>query len=93
MQKLTPSGTALYAITNTINHSCDPNVALACSDNSDCITVLAVKGLEESEELRISYIDEELPCEERQAMLKEKYKFTCSCKKCQLEVKPSFAKT
>lgn len=82
MKDLCVMGTALYAVANTLNHSCLPNVMAVCSHNSHRLTLIALRDIIKGEELTISYIDESAPFSERQKQLKEYYKFDCDCKKC-----------
>lgn len=82
MQSLTVDGTGLFLIGNSINHSCNPNVASASCSNDHNLSLVSVRPIEAGEELLISYIDEELPYEERQAQLKKFYNFECKCPKC-----------
>lgn len=87
MQNLTVHGTGLFAITNSINHSCEPNSQLAMCDVDHTISVVSRRIIKKAEEVTISYIDEELSYAERQAKLKQFYDFECACPKC-LKEKP-----
>ncbi|KAG5545508.1 hypothetical protein RHGRI_017865 [Rhododendron griersonianum] len=55
-------------------------------DRDGQATIVALRSISKGEEVTISYIDEDLPCEERQAMLAD-YGFRCRCQKC-LEEEP-----
>ncbi|XP_028551994.1 histone-lysine N-methyltransferase ATXR2 isoform X2 [Dendrobium catenatum] len=79
-------GTAFYPIQSCINHSCCPNAkAFKREEDIDGHTVIiAVNPISIGEEITISYIDEDLPYEERQALLAD-YGFKCSCRKCRKE--------
>jgi tetratricopeptide (TPR) repeat protein len=82
MSGLSAWGNGLFAIANSMNHSCEPNVATASASNSHKITFLAIRPIKKGEELSISYIDETKPFPERQRILSESYAFTCQCEKC-----------
>lgn len=76
-------GNAFYSLQSCANHSCTPNMhAFKREDetNGDAV-LLALSDIEVGEELTISYIEEELPLEERTMLLKD-YGFTCTCSKC-----------
>lgn len=75
---LTLSGTGLFLIANSTNHSCDPNlVATSATNNymypicfSDLfvtirVTMIALKDIKKDEELTISYIDTAMHYTER----------------------------
>eukprot|EP01122_Echinamoeba_exundans_P009885 TRINITY_DN355_c0_g1_i10.p1 TRINITY_DN355_c0_g1~~TRINITY_DN355_c0_g1_i10.p1 ORF type:complete len:489 (-),score=48.55 TRINITY_DN355_c0_g1_i10:1216-2682(-) len=89
MNNLCISGTGLYAVANTMNHSCLPNVAVTCSTNSDEISVLALTRIKRGDELVISYIDEEGPFAQRKQQLHQFYSFECTCAKCLNEKRSS----
>ncbi|KAI8551883.1 hypothetical protein RHMOL_Rhmol06G0221500 [Rhododendron molle] len=55
-------------------------------DRDGQATIVALRSISKGEEVTISYIDEDLACEERQAMLAD-YGFRCRCQKC-LEEEP-----
>ena len=76
-------GSAFYALQSCINHSCDPNAhAMKGPEDEDgCAVVLAKRDIAAGEEVTISYIDEALSFEERQAALRD-YGFQCRCSRC-----------
>ncbi|GAX27868.1 hypothetical protein FisN_13Hh020 [Fistulifera solaris] len=80
-------GTAMYATACKMNHSCDPNVLLVYHRNPSwqrplTIFALAIKDIQEGEELTISYIEHSnKSLEERQQALVN-YGFVCTCSKC-----------
>eukprot|EP00268_Persea_americana_P008899 TRINITY_DN1348_c1_g1_i2.p1 TRINITY_DN1348_c1_g1~~TRINITY_DN1348_c1_g1_i2.p1 ORF type:complete len:494 (+),score=102.90 TRINITY_DN1348_c1_g1_i2:197-1678(+) len=76
-------GTAFFPLQSCMNHSCCPNAKAfkRDEDRDGQATIVAVRPIRKGEEITISYIDEELPCEERQALLAD-YGFRCQCKKC-----------
>ena len=80
----TVEGTAFYALQSCINHSCQPNCHAVRSDedNNSFAVVLAKQFVPAGDEITISYIDEALPYEERQAALLD-YGFKCRCTLCQ----------
>lgn len=82
-QNLCVSGTATFLLHNSINHSCEPNVvALSNSVNCEVSVVCCTSKIHKGEELCLSYIDESLPTQERQKILREQYLFQCKCVKC-----------
>ncbi|KAJ7562290.1 hypothetical protein O6H91_03G062700 [Diphasiastrum complanatum] len=76
-------GTGFFAIQSCMNHSCEPNAKAfkRDEDRDGQAVLLAIRKIEEGEEVTISYIDEHLPLEERQLMLAD-YGFACQCSKC-----------
>ena len=79
-------GTAMYATACKMNHSCHPNVVVLYKQPSIgkmplCIHVVALRDIEEGEELCISYIDSSEPVESRREELGN-YGFECQCEKC-----------
>ena len=80
-------GTALFTIICCMNHSCDPNIVIEWDDDPNeplKANVKAVRPIEIGEELSFSYIDCNLPYEERQFKLRD-YGFVCQCNKCKVE--------
>jgi SET and MYND domain-containing protein len=82
MSELCINGTGLFAIANTFNHSCEPNIALMSPFNDSRLRVVAIRPVAAGDELLISYIDEDMDWSSRQKRLKEKYMFECDCPKC-----------
>jgi hypothetical protein len=80
-----PAGTGLYAVGCCMNHSCEPNVAVAKTGDGrdDTTAFLALRDIAAGEELCISYIDDEdtLLRRERLERLQD-YLFECNCTKC-----------
>ncbi|KAJ6289853.1 hypothetical protein OIU78_025721 [Salix suchowensis] len=72
-----------------INHSCCPNAHAfkRDEDRDGQAAIVTLKPIRKGEEVTISYIDEDLPFEDRQALL-EDYGFKCRCNTC-LEEDPS----
>lgn len=81
-------GTAFFPLQSCMNHSCNPNAKAfkRDEDRDGQATIIAVRPIIKGEEVTISYIDEELSFQERQALLAD-YGFKCSCTKC-LEEEP-----
>ncbi|KAH0984131.1 hypothetical protein GBA52_011308 [Prunus armeniaca] len=71
-------GTAFYPLQSCMNHSCSPNAKAFKreEDRDGQATIIALKPISKGEEVTISYVDEDLPFEERQALLAD-YGFTC----------------
>jgi SET domain-containing protein len=66
-----------------MNHSCCPNAKAFKreEDRDGQAVIIALRRISKNEEVTISYIDEELPYKERQALLAD-YGFSCKCSKC-----------
>eukprot|EP00057_Strongylocentrotus_purpuratus_P015842 XP_011670316.1 PREDICTED: histone-lysine N-methyltransferase SMYD3-like [Strongylocentrotus purpuratus] len=67
-----------------LNHSCDPNCAWVSDGRK--LQIRTIKDVKEGEECTITYVDVMDPAKERQADLKEIYRFTCKCVKCIEEI-------
>lgn len=76
-------GTAFFPLQSCMNHSCCPNAKAFKreEDRDGQATIIALKPIFKGEEVTISYVDEELSFEERQALLAD-YGFRCRCPKC-----------
>ncbi|KNA15267.1 hypothetical protein SOVF_099860 [Spinacia oleracea] len=76
-------GTAFFPLQSCMNHSCCPNAKAFKRDNDrdGQATIIALRPIQIGEEVTISYIDEDLPYEERQKLLAD-YGFRCKCLKC-----------
>ncbi|KAM5580701.1 histone-lysine N-methyltransferase ATXR2 [Rosa sericea] len=81
-------GTAFYPLQSCMNHSCSPNAKAFKreEDRDGQATIIALKPISKGEEVTISYVDEDIPFEERQALLAD-YGFRCRCPRC-LEEEP-----
>ncbi|KAL1821716.1 hypothetical protein ACET3Z_016585 [Daucus carota] len=79
-------GTAFFPLQSCMNHSCLPNAKAFKreEDRDGQATIIALRTIHKGEEITISYIDEDLPFEERQASLAD-YGFSCRCPKCSEE--------
>jgi hypothetical protein len=73
-------GTALFPIMCTMNHSCDPNCTVLYTRNGEG-HVVAIRDIQQGEELCICYIDIDMGLAARERNLRE-YKFTCHCSRC-----------
>lgn len=76
-------GTAFFPLQSCMNHSCHPNAKAfkRDEDRDGQATIIALRPITRGEEVTISYIDEDLPFKERQALLAD-YGFECRCSKC-----------
>jgi lysine-specific demethylase 8 len=83
-------GTAMFSIACKCNHSCEPNVVLLYKtrgwgrDHPLVAYCVALRDIQEGEELTISYIVTDDDLEARQKHLIN-YGFVCECSKCQRE--------
>jgi len=91
-------GTAMYQTTCKMNHSCSPNVVARYRYSSRSaaeggqwgrnhplyVECVALRDIDENEELTISYIMSNEPLAKRKKALAN-YGFTCKCVKCQFE--------
>ena len=66
-----------------MNHSCNPNVNY--SMDGDHMVFRTTRPIQKNEELFDSYINTQLPYEERQRKLQHRYGFKCACEKCKKE--------
>ncbi|XP_071721972.1 histone-lysine N-methyltransferase ATXR2-like [Rutidosis leptorrhynchoides] len=82
-------GSAFYSLQSCMNHSCCPNAEAFKreEDRDGRATILCLRPICKGEEITISYIDEDLPFDERQALLAD-YGFKCKCPKCVEEEDP-----
>ncbi|KAM7270747.1 hypothetical protein ACFE04_029961 [Oxalis oulophora] len=76
-------GSAFYPLQSCMNHSCRPNgkAFKREEDRDGQATIICDRPIRKGEEVTLSYIDEDLPFEERQALLAD-YGFKCKCPKC-----------
>ncbi|OWM78579.1 hypothetical protein CDL15_Pgr002746 [Punica granatum] len=79
-------GSAFFPLQSCMNHSCRPNAKAfkRDEDRDGRATIIAQIPIRCGDEVTISYIDEDLTFEERQAALAD-YGFICRCSKCQEE--------
>lgn len=64
------------------NHSCEENAYVAF--DGPRLTMRSVVPIKKNEEIYVSYIKNHNPFRVRQMELKDRYMFTCACKKCKL---------
>lgn len=79
-------GSAFYPLQSCMNHSCCPNARAFKreEDRDGQATIIACRPISKGEEVIISYIEEDLPFEDRQTLLAD-YGFRCRCSKCSEE--------
>ncbi|OJT11307.1 putative protein lysine methyltransferase SET5 [Trametes pubescens] len=78
----------LYVLHSHINHSCAPNVSVRHLDQRTAlsrITLLARRDIAPGEELLITYVNPELPLEQRRRQLMEWGFGKCICERCTKE--------
>lgn len=68
-------------VTSSVNHSCNPNAVLICDGRR--IFIRSIHEIKADEEVRIGYVDCTDPYRRRQAMLQQRYFFSCRCVKCE----------
>lgn len=66
----TLEGTGLYTLVATMNHACDPNCVATFSKGTNTVEVIALRDIAQEEELCISYIDVDMPHDDRQMELR-----------------------
>lgn len=76
-------GTAFFPLQSCMNHSCCPNAKAFKreEDRDGQATIISLQPICIGEEVTISYIDEDLPYKEREALLAD-YGFRCRCPRC-----------
>ncbi|XP_072026127.1 protein-lysine N-trimethyltransferase SMYD5-like [Amphiura filiformis] len=78
-------GSGLYSLQSCCNHSCVANAEVRFNDGNSTLTVVALRDIEEGQEICINYLDEctrESSRHSRQKFLRENYLFECDCDKC-----------
>ncbi|XP_018327874.1 SET and MYND domain-containing protein 5 [Agrilus planipennis] len=86
---LNNEGVALFSMQSSANHSCDPNAEPNYLHNNSRLSLVALKDIQEGDEICISYLDEcnlSRSRHSRHKMLKENYLFVCCCPKCKEQV-------
>eukprot|EP00795_Rhopilema_esculentum_P012225 gene12225-2857_t len=79
----------LYEDIEKGNHSCAPNAEVTFPHNNSTLVLVAIKDIEQDEEICISYLDEcqrERSRHSRQKILRENYLFQCSCPVCESQI-------
>ncbi|XP_062112281.1 histone-lysine N-methyltransferase ATXR4 isoform X2 [Humulus lupulus] len=74
-------GNAVYMLPSFYNHDCDPNAHILWIENVDA-KLMALRDVEEGEELRICYIDTSMDRGARQTFLSQGFGFHCTCLRC-----------
>ncbi|KAF2497810.1 SET domain-containing protein [Lophium mytilinum] len=83
----------LFLNTARLNHSCIPNARISYCESRGMMTAYALSDIKAGEELTISYLEDErtadlqnttifMKRDERQAQLKQKWEFECTCHVC-----------
>ena len=78
-----PLSEGIWFYPSLFNHSCIPN----CSQFGfgDILIITAINDIEKNNELTINYLNNDIPFDMRQNILKEKYDFNCNCELCNYE--------
>ncbi|ESL08236.1 hypothetical protein TRSC58_04065 [Trypanosoma rangeli SC58] len=78
------TGVALYDAATKLNHSCVPSVRFVPTHGGVRAVVVALRDIEQGEEIRSSYIDVSAYTSraERQEYLLSHYGFSCDCPRC-----------
>ncbi|KAI5359844.1 putative SET domain, tetratricopeptide-like helical domain superfamily [Septoria linicola] len=76
----------IFPLVSRINHSCLPNAQHAWSEKLKSMLVHAVRDIKNGEELTLSYLNAG-PSTTRQHILKENFRFQCTCELCSLPSK------
>ena len=79
-----PIGGGLFIEASRINHACKPNTQNSWNERISRETIHAVRDIKKGEEITISYMGHFASYDERQAFLKDKFKFDCACEVCSL---------
>jgi hypothetical protein len=80
---MTEDGTRLFSLSAAyIRHSCCPNAIADWNADTKSVTVHALRSLEPTEELRISYINTGLPFWRRWELLRLEFGIDCTCIRC-----------
>jgi len=81
-KKGTAMGFGVFPWVSYFNHSCIPNLRRYQGDDFGMLEVRAIRAIEAGEELCISYTDLHFTTEDRRAVLKDYFGFTCMCQRC-----------
>lgn len=82
---LNNEGVGLYILQSACNHSCTPNAEPSFLHSNHKLSLVALKDIQEGEEICISYLDECMLGRSRHSRRKElmtNYLFLCNCPKC-----------
>lgn len=86
---LNNEGVALFRLQSAANHSCIPNAEPTYLHNNNVLSLVAVRDIQEGDEICISYLDEcnlQRSRHSRRKQLMENYLFACGCPKCEEEI-------
>lgn len=75
-------GCGLYGIASYISHSCEPNAKFEFLNGDHTLSVVALKDLQEGDELFVSYVSPDLSKKQRKKLIMDTYGFVCKCPKC-----------
>eukprot|EP01117_Protostelium_nocturnum_P014917 TRINITY_DN5731_c0_g1_i2.p1 TRINITY_DN5731_c0_g1~~TRINITY_DN5731_c0_g1_i2.p1 ORF type:complete len:487 (-),score=204.07 TRINITY_DN5731_c0_g1_i2:249-1709(-) len=75
-------GSFLPGFGSLLNHSCDPNISISPKFNHQ-LEWISSKKIEKDEQLTISFVNPDLPLDQRREILLEKFGFWCECHLCQ----------
>ncbi|KAK7970103.1 SET and MYND domain protein [Apiospora saccharicola] len=78
-------GTVVDVVGAIMNHSCDPNVLISFDGNE--LVVRTLRAMEAGDELAHCYTDVQSDVLLRQKLLQSEYFFTCTCPRCQSELR------
>ncbi|EPE33886.1 SET [Glarea lozoyensis ATCC 20868] len=76
--------TAIYDSFSMISHSCAPNCTQSYVQETSEMRVYANKEIEIDKEITISYLGEDMFGEDRKQILKQRFKFDCTCRLCKV---------
>ncbi|KAJ7647807.1 hypothetical protein FB45DRAFT_1102051 [Roridomyces roridus] len=74
----------LFPILCRANHDCTPNAIYSSLTDSFTAVFRAVRAIAAGEEITVAYTSLTAPRVQRQRLLSEQYRFTCSCRTCSL---------
>lgn len=83
----------LFLNTSRCNHSCSPNAKWDWDTATFSLSLSAVRPIRCGEEITIQYTSPVRPWEERQALLRSLYGFTCYCSACSLPSRRAILKS
>jgi hypothetical protein len=81
-----PANGKLFPFSSFFNHSCVPNAVYITDRHARQVVVACKEGLEEYQQVFISYIDPNRPVVERQQLFENSYGFVCGCERCVREM-------
>ncbi|KAB5531354.1 hypothetical protein GE09DRAFT_973903 [Coniochaeta sp. 2T2.1] len=75
---------AIFLEACRINHACDNNAQKGWNAHIQRFTIHALRDIEKDEEITVYYLGKVTKRETRQAVLKERFRFLCTCRLCSL---------